>query len=99
MEKPKFKSYCAKSKQGIQVQGDSTQAALTQAVTPPVVQLCKPRVSTWVVRRGTGADDKASSVVRNLHGVPERVLGAVLKRPGVWPVPAVGGGCARVARR
>ena len=45
---------------------------MTQAVTPPVVQLCKPRVSTWVVRRGTGADDEASSVVRDLHGVPER---------------------------
>ena len=39
---------------------------MTQAVTPPVVQWCKPRVSTWVVRRGTRADEKASSVVRDL---------------------------------
>ena len=45
---------------------------MAQAVTPPVVQLCKPRVSTCIVRRGTGADEQASSVVRILHGGPGR---------------------------
>ena len=104
LEKPEFKSYCAKSKQGIQVPSDSTQAALTQAVTPPVVQLCKPRVSTWVVRRGTGAEDEASSVVRNLPGVPERAgpsaeLGRAWSRTGTTSSEAGrGGGHPQVGR-
>ena len=48
-EKPRLKSYCARSKQSRQVQ---------LAATPTVVQLCKPRVSTCIVCRGTGADDR-----------------------------------------
>ena len=61
-------------KQAKQTSANTTahKQAITQAVTPPVVQLCKPQVSTGIVRRGTGADDEGSSVVRILHGGPVR---------------------------
>ena len=45
------------------------------AAPPPVVHCCKPWDSTGVVRPGTGAGERVSSVVRALLVGPVRAVG------------------------
>ena len=52
-----------------------TQDVGTSSAPPPLVHFCKPWESTGVVRQGTGAKERVSSVVRALLVSPVRAVG------------------------